>query len=156
MRRPSLAAGAAHHRLPHDSMTNLHAAAHACLMEADIAAKLALTADTAAAIRVGSLLPDADAPPAERIPVPGRPPRPRLVPPRELPQRGLGSDEGRAAFVHAIAHIEFNAINLAWDACYRFRGMPAAFYADWAAVAADEARHFALLAERLVSAKVNR
>ena len=51
--------------------------------------------------------------------------------------------------MHAIAHIEFNAINLAWDAVYRFRGMPAQFYADWVGVAADEARHFQLLSARL-------
>ncbi|MBC6943813.1 MAG: DUF455 family protein, partial [Xanthomonadales bacterium] len=75
--------------------------------------------------------------------------RPRLVPPRALAQRGLGSTEGRAALVHAIAHIEFNAINLAWDAVYRFRDMPAAYYADWVRVADDEARHFALIAARL-------
>ena len=74
--------------------------------------------------------------------------RPRLVHPRDLPRRGFGSDEGRAAFIHAVAHIEFNAIDLAWDAVYRFRGMPAAYYADWIGVAADEARHFAMLRER--------
>jgi uncharacterized ferritin-like protein (DUF455 family) len=72
-----------------------------------------------------------------------------LVSPRRLASRGLGSPEGRAAFVHAIAHIEFNAIDLAWDAVYRFRGMPAQFYADWVTVAADEARHFELLQARL-------
>src|SRR5690606_2677139 len=75
--------------------------------------------------------------------------RPRLVHPRELPRRGFGTAEGRAAFLHAIAHIEFNAIDLGWDAVYRFRGMPAAFYADWVSVADDEARHFALLRARL-------
>ena len=85
----------------------------------------------------------------EPIRMPGRPARPRLVHPRDLPQRGLGSAEGRAAFIHAIAHIEFNAIDLAWDAVYRFRGMPRAFYADWVGVADDEARHFALLRARL-------
>jgi uncharacterized ferritin-like protein (DUF455 family) len=79
----------------------------------------------------------------------GRPQRPTLVSPRSLAQRGLGSPEGRAALVHAVAHIEFNAINLAWDAVWRFRGMPAGFYADWVGVAADEARHFSLLAARL-------
>ncbi len=79
----------------------------------------------------------------------GRPQRPSLVPPRDVAHRGLGSTEGRAAFVHAIAHIEFNAINLAWDAVYRFRGMPHTFYADWVGVAADEARHFMMLRERL-------
>ncbi len=88
------------------------------------------------------------APPIE-LPVPGRPERPKLVSPRELPQRGLGSVEGRAAFLHAIAHIEFNAINLATDAVYRFRGLPLAFYIDWASIAADEARHFQLLQQRL-------
>ena len=81
--------------------------------------------------------------------MPGRPPRPRLVHPRELPRRGLGSDEGRAAFLHAIAHIELNAIDLAWDAVYRFRGLPADFYRDWVQVADDEARHFVLLRDRL-------
>jgi uncharacterized ferritin-like protein (DUF455 family) len=81
--------------------------------------------------------------------MPGRPARPRLVHPRELPRRGFGSEDGRAAFIHAVAHIEFNAIDLAWDAVYRFRGMPARYYADWVGVAADEARHFDLLRARL-------
>ena len=81
--------------------------------------------------------------------MPGRPPRPRLVHPRDVPRRGFGSAEGRAAFIHAVAHIEFNAIDLAWDAVYRFRGMPDAYYADWIGVAADEARHFAMLRTRL-------
>jgi len=72
-----------------------------------------------------------------------------LVPVQRLPQRGLGSDEGRAAFLHAIAHIEFNAIDLAWDAVYRFRGLPEAYYRDWAQVADDEARHFGWLQARL-------
>lgn len=80
---------------------------------------------------------------------PGRPPRPELVDPRELPRRRLGSDAGRAALVHAIAHIEFNAINLALDAAWRFRDMPDAYYPDWLSVAADEARHFLMLARRL-------
>jgi len=86
---------------------------------------------------------------AQPIGVPGRPQRPRLLAPRDLPQRGLGRAEGRAALIHAVAHIEFNAINLACDAVYRFRGMPRAYYADWIGVAADEARHFSLLAARL-------
>lgn len=85
----------------------------------------------------------------EPIANPGRPERPRLVHPRAVAHRGLGSPDGRAAFVHAIAHIEFNAINLAWDAVYRFRGMPHGYYADWVGVAADEARHFTLLRARL-------
>lgn len=83
------------------------------------------------------------------IPVPGRPARPALVAPRELKQRGLGTAHGRAALVHAVTHIEFNAINLALDAMYRFRDMPADYYRDWHGVALDEARHFELLAGRL-------
>ena len=125
----------------------LRAAARVCLAQIDPVAKSALTEATFAAFRCGRLSLDSDA----RIALdpPGRPQRPVLVEPRALRQRGLGSREGRAAFIHAIAHIEFNAINLAWDAVARFPAMPAAFYADWAAVAADEARHYTLLAARL-------
>lgn len=81
--------------------------------------------------------------------IPGRPDRPLLVEPKFLEQRKLGTAEGRAVLLHAVAHIEFNAINLAWDAAYRFANMPKAFYTDWASVAADEARHFTLLNDRL-------
>lgn len=80
---------------------------------------------------------------------PGRPDRPELVQPRDVPRRGLGTVEGRAALLHAVAHIEFNAINLALDAIQRFAGMPVDFYRDWASVAVDEARHFQLLHSRL-------
>ena len=83
------------------------------------------------------------------IEVPGRPVRPLLVAPRQLRQRKLSSPEGRAILVHALAHIEFNAINLALDAVYRFRDMPDTFYSDWLRVAAEEAEHFGLLYARL-------
>ncbi len=86
---------------------------------------------------------------ADRIETPGRPAQPELVHPAVVPRRRLGTEAGRAALVHAIAHIEFNAINLALDAVYRFGSMPARFYLDWASVAADEARHFTMLASRL-------
>ena len=89
------------------------------------------------------------APPIRPIPVPGRPARPELVLPRELKSRKLGSPLGRAVLVHAVAHIEFNAINLALDAVYRFRSLPEAFSLDWLSVAEDEARHFMLLVHRL-------
>lgn len=82
--------------------------------------------------------------------IPGRPARPLLVNPRDVPNRGLGTKEGCAAMVHAVAHIEFNAINLALDAALRFRELPADYYADWISVAKDEARHFAMLSARLV------
>lgn len=82
---------------------------------------------------------------------PGRPERPRLVAPRDLPRRRPGSAAGRATLLHALAHIEFNAINLAWDAVYRFRGLPRQFYVEWAKVASEEALHFRLLCARLDS-----
>lgn len=81
--------------------------------------------------------------------IPGRPQRPALVQPGKVPYRGLGTPEGRAALIHAVAHIEFNAINLALDACWRFRGLPDPYYRDWLSVAQDEARHFLMLSGRL-------
>ena len=80
---------------------------------------------------------------------PGRPMRPLLVPPQKVPRRRPGSPAGRAALLHAIAHIEFNAINLALDALVRFAGMPPEFYRDWLRVATEEALHFELLARHL-------
>jgi uncharacterized ferritin-like protein (DUF455 family) len=131
-------------------MTILATAALDCLQERDVARKLSKTAEAAAAWRDGRLdLDGDDLPPVIDLPVPGRPDQPRLVPPRELARRGLGTPEGRVALLHAVAHIEFNAINLAWDAVYRFRGLPRAYYDDWVAVADDESRHFGLLAARL-------
>ena len=72
-----------------------------------------------------------------------------MVHPRDVPHRSFGSAEGRAALIHAVAYIEFNAINLALDACWRFRDMPLDYYRDWLSVAKDEARHFQLLSVRL-------
>jgi len=87
----------------------------------------------------------------QRIEVPGRPDHPELVEPRRLTRRGLGSEHGRAVLLHALAHIEFNAINLAADALYRFPAMPPGFYVDWARVADDESRHFTMLRELLLA-----
>jgi uncharacterized ferritin-like protein (DUF455 family) len=77
------------------------------------------------------------------------PERPRLVDPRDLPRRSLATDAGRVAFLHALAHIEFTAIQLAWDMAYRFRGLPEDFYYDWLRVAIEEAAHFRMLTGRL-------
>jgi len=82
--------------------------------------------------------------------LPGRPARPALVPATQVPQRSPGTPEGRAALLHAIAHIEFNAINLALDAVWRFPGLPEDYYRDWLQVAGEEALHFALLREHLL------
>jgi uncharacterized ferritin-like protein (DUF455 family) len=83
--------------------------------------------------------------------LPGRPDRPALVPHLAVPRRSPFTPDGRAALLHAIAHIEFNAINLALDACWRFAGMPAAYYTDWLKVAGEEALHFSLLRAHLQS-----
>ena len=83
--------------------------------------------------------------------LPGRPALPRLVPPKDVPTRSPFTLEGRAALLHAVTHIEFNAINLALDAVWRFAGMPEAFYRDWLRVASEEALHFTLLREHLLT-----
>ena len=82
---------------------------------------------------------------------PARPARPELLPPNRMPKRGRGgSDKGRIALWHALAHIEFSAIDLALDAAGRFGGeLGVGFVSDFLAVAADEAMHFALLDRRL-------
>lgn len=80
---------------------------------------------------------------------PGRPEEPKLVSPRDLPRRSLHSLEGKAALWHAIAHIEFNAINLALDAFLRFEELPLEYYSDWLRVAHEEAYHFSLISEHL-------
>ena len=80
---------------------------------------------------------------------PGRPEQPRLVDPGLVPRRSPFTPAGHAALMHSIAHIEFNAINLALDAMWRFAGMPEAYYRDWLRVAAEEAKHFGLLEAHL-------
>jgi uncharacterized ferritin-like protein (DUF455 family) len=82
-------------------------------------------------------------------PIPGKPDKPELVPPLSVMRRSMATPEGRAILIHALAHIEFNAINLALDAIWRFAGMPQEYYADWLKVADEEALHFSLLAEHL-------
>jgi uncharacterized ferritin-like protein (DUF455 family) len=77
--------------------------------------------------------------------VPGRPERPELRAPSNTKSRAVGSSEGRAGLLHALAHIESNAIDLALDVLWRFDGMPEAFYLDWLQVAREEALHFQLL-----------
>jgi len=83
--------------------------------------------------------------------LPGRPARPELVAPAQVKHRSMATQEGRAALLHALAHIEFNAVNLALDILWRFAGMPDAFYRDWLRVAREEAYHFDLLRQRLAA-----
>ena len=130
------------------STRNLFDLAQACIEAVDPAEKVRLTRAAAAALHRGEISLDA-APAPQPISEPGRPARPTHVDPATVPRRKLGSAEGRAAFLHALAHIEFNAINLAWDAVYRFRDLPREYYLDWARVAGEEAYHFQLLRDRL-------
>jgi len=71
--------------------------------------------------------------------------KPELVSPDKLPKRGIGTQQGRVILMHAIAHIEFNAINLAWDAIYRFRHLPIEYYSDWIHVAKEEVQRFSMI-----------
>ena len=86
---------------------------------------------------------------AEPIGIPGRPARPELVPHTQVKQRSMATVEGRAALIHALAHIELNAIDLALDLVWRFADMPDEFYRQWTVVAQEEALHFQLLRDHL-------
>lgn len=97
------------------------------------------------------LLLDTGASKVRVLDAPGRPDQPQLVEARQLARRSMGTLEGRKALVHSLAHIEFNAINLALDALYRFRGHPQQYVEDWLRVASDEGEHFLLLNQRLKS-----
>ena len=130
-------------------MMFLYQAAKICLAASDPLEKVALTQKFAEQFFCGELVVDKTDDLVESIKAPGRPDKPVLIAPKNLPKRGMGTTEGRACFLHAITHIEFNAVNLAWDAVYRFRGMPYEFYADFVKVASDEARHFTMLSKRL-------
>jgi len=86
--------------------------------------------------------------------LPGRPPKPELVPPLTVPKRKMDTIEGRLSLLHSLAHIEFNAMNLALDAIWRFTDMPAQYYVDWLKVAKEEACHFSLIESHLQSAGI--
>lgn len=128
---------------------SIHAAAHAALMLADPDGKCQAVQALQAAARAGRLVVVTGPDDPEPIGEPGRPARPELVAPEVVPQRRPGSREGHAALLHAIAHIEFNAINLALDCVHRYRSFPSEFHLGWAEVAAEEAYHFGLVRDRL-------
>ncbi|MCE3260954.1 MAG: ferritin-like protein [Pseudoduganella sp.] len=131
-------------------MPELRSLALQCLLEADPAAKTAAVAAMAAAWADGAVALDPSATlQASEAAIPGRPARPELVAPRLVGRRSMATLEGRAMLVHALAHIEFNAVNLALDAMWRFPGLPEQYYADWLRVAKEEAYHFSLLAQHL-------
>ncbi|WP_293959200.1 ferritin-like domain-containing protein [Sneathiella sp.] len=130
-------------------MTSLSALAVRVLEEPDAARKARLSHEAAALWRASNGdMPIGDIPPPDR---PARPARPKLLPPAEMPRRRGQSDEARATLLHAVQHIELNAIDLAWDMVARFphENLPRAFYDDWVRVGDEEARHFELLANRV-------
>lgn len=129
---------------------NFYQLAEDCLFSANIEDKLAST-DLAAEYAARGILEFDQYKPAiaaDQVRFPGKP---VMVEPRELPRRSFNTDAGRMAFLHAVAHIEFTAIHLAWDIAYRFRDRSDEFRLDWLNVAIEEARHFRALCVRLRS-----
>lgn len=129
-------------------MNSLFDEAKRCLDACEPADKAHLTHSVAAQWRAGALALESAVQPQPFGPA-GQPSQLRYVHATAVSKRGAGTQEGRAALIHAIAHIEFTAINLAWDAVYRFRNLPRAYYDDWVQVADEEARHFQMLQARL-------
>jgi len=125
-------------------MTSLCEAAVEVLTTADPARKTALTLEHARRWQAGEITEIGRAAPPDR---PARPHKPEILPPNKMPRRGTGADAGKIALFHALAHIEFNAIDLGWDIIARFAdpALPKAFYDDWVQVAKDEAEHFEAL-----------
>ncbi|MCW5299181.1 DUF455 family protein [Herbaspirillum lusitanum] len=130
-------------------LSELRRAALRWLVHTDSAAKAAGVRAMSQAWHAGELTLDRDVALFTDAPVPGRPAHPELVSPLLVKSRSMRTDEGRAAMIHALAHIEFNAINLALDVIWRFPDMPEAFYVDWLKVADEEAYHFSLLEAHL-------
>lgn len=122
--------------------------AERCLFDADIGLKLAFTFQARQLMAENRL---SLTPAGEPLPIAATifPEKPELMMPRDMPKRRLDTIEGKAAFFHALAHIEFVAIYLAWDIIYRFRGLPDDFYRDWLLIADEEAQHFQLIRNRL-------
>jgi uncharacterized ferritin-like protein (DUF455 family) len=133
-------------------MTSLSAMAVEVLTTADGRRKTALgrahAATWFAARAAGTTLPVGDTRPPDR---PARPARPELLAPKDVPRRRPGSPAGRIALLHAVAHIELNAVDLHWDIIARFadQPMPPGFYDDWVKAADEEAKHFNLICDCL-------
>mgnify|MGYP006266125767 CR=1 FL=1 len=120
----------------------------ACLFQPEVDAKLEATRAAERALSAGRLTFDFTRPPLPATAV-CLPQTPTLVDPRSLPRRSLHTPKGLMAFLHAVAHIEFTAIVLAWDMAYRFREMPEDFLRSWLGVAIEEAHHFDAVCARL-------
>ncbi len=129
-------------------MKNIFEYAKCCLQQTDIEQKLHLTIE-AYQLQQQQHLSFHNQIPVESIELTRFPERPLLLYPREMPKRKLNQKQGIAALFHALAHIEWMAIYLAWDIIFRFRDLPQAFYQDWLTVAYQEAQHFDLIRQHL-------
>ncbi|TAK61135.1 ferritin-like domain-containing protein [Methylobacter sp.] len=135
-------------------MNNVFEFAEAFFRQANVDEKLALTHQAWQAYIAGELTFISDRP-VLQIDQVTFPEKPELLAPRQMPRRKLTTADGVAAFFHAIAHVEFVAIYLAWDILYRFRGMPKEFYQDWLRVADEEAQHFVLIRTHLRAMQID-
>ena len=135
-----------HNSLPY----SLQKAAYQCLMLSDAQEKIEQTIKVRAKWCANDIVIDPSFIAKNNCDV-GLPKKPKLVPFNQLPKRTLTSELGHAALIHSFAHIEYNAINIAWDAVQRFNSMPDEYYNDWSQVAAEEAYHFRLLRDYLIS-----
>lgn len=134
---------------PMAAPNELRQLALACLAEPDPELKSSAVNRLFLHWQQGELTLDVAAKLHSDLAIPGRPAKPVLVPPLQVKRRAMNTLAGRAALIHALCHIEFNAINLALDAIWRFDGMPTDYYADWLKVASEEAGHFNLLKDHL-------
>ena len=132
-------------------MQSIRKLAKQCIEENNINKKIELSLEAYRKLLSGEVSVDTLSDYSKETVTPGLPENINLVQPEQVPKRGLGTIEGRVALLHAIAHIEFNAINLAWDAVYRFSHLPVDYYSDWAKIAVEETQHFLLLQDHLKS-----
>jgi uncharacterized ferritin-like protein (DUF455 family) len=135
-------------------MNNLFKLASQCLHQDSVHEKLRVTHKAWALYQAGELEYQMDYP-ITPISQTQFPQRPQLKSHRDMPRRKFNTEQGVTALLHALAHIEFMAINLAWDILYRFRNLPEQFYQDWLKVAEEEAQHFTLLKNHLLQRGVD-
>ncbi|MFK5947408.1 MAG: ferritin-like domain-containing protein [Methylococcales bacterium] len=130
-------------------MENIFTLAESCLHQTEAGSKIATTHKAIKMLERGELSFKSTEP-IKPISLTRFPNQPQLLSPRDMPKRSVNSPLGKVAFFHALAHIEFVAIYLAWDILYRFRGLPNKFYQDWLRVADEEAQHFTLIRSYLL------
>lgn len=133
------------------AFSSLHAAARAIVATPDLDEKVRLSRSVARAWFSGQLSLGHVSERLEMPDRPGRPKRPELLPPSQMPRRSTGGDKGRFALLHSLAHIELNAVDMTWDLVGRFvrADVPRVFFDNWVQVGLEEAKHFDLLARRL-------